>query len=362
MTLRVFRGSEKDLGVASFTESLPAELVLDVPKEVSTFDDEASVRSAGTEDGKNRVPAEGAYAVGQYEQGLLARGAARVSAVTEAAQKARAVVNRELQPVISQLKSVNGRWRKINEALLDRKTKLGREFIIPVNKVFHWLLIGILSVGEFPLNALVFRMFGETEIMTYVMSSTLAITIPLIALYLGVLIRHSVSRIFGNIIVGVLLPVSVFGSLGAVTYVRTLYLKTHGHVASAASAGGNGMWYSIFALNLLVFTAALVTSYLAHDPDEQMDHLRKDILAIDKIRKPLLSKYAELASRMNAILRVAQEKVQGEQSRTKALVNLYRQENIRARAPLAPPLSFHKAPDVPKATLWEPLPENPDEV
>lgn len=340
----------------------PEKVLPPIKEEDSTFESEANVREVGTKDGQQRIPEATAYAPSQFEMGILSRGETRVHKIAETAQEARARINKTLQPVISKMSSLNIRWRKLRDRLDARKEALGREFIVPVKATMHWGLILFLGIGEFPLNAIVFQMFGEPELMTYLMSSTLAVTIPLLAMFFGTHIRHSFSRRWSNWVIGILMPVSIGGALVAVTYVRGVYLVAGGNVADVANANSLALGYSIFALNLLVFSAAMVTSFFSHDPDEEMDNLRKDIVAMEKLRAPLLSQYSALASRMNAVLRVAKSRIESERAHTLSLIYLYRQANSAARSPNPTPMVFNKAPVLPEVPLWEPLTENPDDV
>src|SRR2546426_6078991 len=92
--------------------------------------------------------------------------------------------------------------------------------------VFHWILIAFLAVGEFPLNTVVFRLFGEAEYMTYIMASTLALIIPLIGVFIGVHLRHAIPRRVGNVLIGVLTPLVVAATLYAVSLLRNTYITS----------------------------------------------------------------------------------------------------------------------------------------
>ena len=336
-----------------------AEKILDVKTSESPFDREDSVLSAGKEDGAERIPSMDSYAPSQFEQGIIARGETRVHLVAEAAQNARSRINRDLQPVLSQLKSLNVRWRALSERLDKRKDDLGRDHNVFVRPGYHWALVVFLALSEFPLNAIVFRMFNEPEIMTYFISSSLAIMIPLVAVFVGTSLRHGFSNRVGKAILGIILVASVMGVLGAITYVRSMYLQMHGSLAGGDS---NALVYSIFAINMFVFVAAMSVSFNAHDSDEILDGLYNDIKAIEKKRRPHIDKYANLASQMNAVLRVAESKIQAERSRTLSLVYLYRKANSTSRAPNPVPMAFNREPKIPTIELWEPITENPDEV
>src|SRR5207245_4684360 len=98
--------------------------------------------------------------------------------------------------------------RPIARAYKVRSAELGRDAMIVFPRVFHWALIAFLAVGEFPLNTVVFRLFGEAEYLTYVMASTLAITIPLIGVFIGVHVRHVVPNWLGDPLIGIFTPLA----------------------------------------------------------------------------------------------------------------------------------------------------------
>src|SRR5207247_2080432 len=131
------------------------------------------------------------------------------------------------------------RIRPIAEAYKVRSAELGRDAMIVFPRVFHWALIAFLAVGEFPLNTVVFRLFGEAEYLTYVMASTLAITIPLIGVFIGVHVRHVVPKWLGNLLIGILTPVVVAATLYAVSLLRNTYITSQLCADGKVSAAGD---------------------------------------------------------------------------------------------------------------------------
>src|SRR3989442_8678589 len=113
--------------------------------------------------------------------------------------------------------------------------------MIVSRRVFHWALIAFLAVGEFPLNTVVFRLFGEAEYLTYVMASTLAITIPLIGVFIGVHVRHVVPKWLGNLLIGILTPLGVAATLYAVSPLLNTSITSPFSGNGTVSAQGNQM-------------------------------------------------------------------------------------------------------------------------
>ncbi len=341
----------------------PAKILPELSEDSTTiYASETAVRDIGTKDGKERVPSADAYSLTPFEQGIISHFEARVARVTESAFDAKARIDRALRPVMVSLGALNTRYKDMSDRIEKRKSELNRDNIISLSPKLHRSILWFLALGEFPLNAIVFRMFGETEIMTYLMSSVLAISIPLMAFFTGVLSRHWFSRFVGNAIIVSLVPLSIGGTLVATTYVRSIYVQNQGAISTATAHSGVALTWSIFALNLLVFSAAAVTSYFAHDPDEQLDHLLMGIRNIEKARKPLLLKYSEKASESNAILRLATARISMEREKAKSMIAAYRQANIAARRPNPTPMIFNKPPEFAPAALWKQLEEEPDRV
>jgi len=208
----------------------------------------------------------GSYTPAPFEQALISNGEQAVQQIFKAASARISKLRPVVEAFQRQLDELQRRIRPSADAYKARSAELGRDAMIVFPRVFHWALIAFLAVGEFPLNTVVFRLFGEAEYLTYVMASTLAITIPLIGVFIGVHVRHVVPKWLGNLLIGILTPVVVAATLYAVSLLRNTYITSQFSGNGQVSAEGNQMAYALFALNALVFFAATVASYFAHDP------------------------------------------------------------------------------------------------
>src|SRR5438046_34531 len=244
--------------------------MLSALKRTAAFTDESRIQSEGQKDGERNIPEMGSYSPAQFEQALVANGERQVQRIYEHASARIA----KLQPVVQacqrHVQDLEARMRPLGASYEKRKEDLGRDIAIPFPSIYHIALIIFLGVGEFPLNTVVFRLFGEAEYLTYVMASTLAITIPLLGVFIGVHVRHVVPKWLGNLLIGILTPVVVAATLYAVSLLRNTYITSQFSGNGQVSAEGNQMAYALFALNALVFFAATVASYFAHDPDERL--------------------------------------------------------------------------------------------
>jgi hypothetical protein len=315
------------------------------------FADESRILAEGQKDGERNIPEMGSYTPAPFEQALISNGEQGVQQIYKVAS---ARISR-LRPVVEsyqrQLDEVEHRMRPLTEAYKARSTEVGRDAAIVFPPIFHWALILFLAVGEFPLNTVVFRLFGEAEYLTYVMASTLAIIIPLIGVFIGVHVRHSIPKKVGNLLIGILTPAVVGATLYAVSLLRNTYIVSQFSGTGQVSTEGNQMAYALFALNALVFFGAAVGSYFAHDPDEKLDGFHHALRGLDRKRNHVRKKLYGVGTQLNSEIEQAKSQIDGIRALTNQRVQLYRQTNIRHRR-LLPPPSFRKAAEFPPLQWW----------
>ena len=312
---------------------------------------EERIQTEGQKDGERNIPEMGSYQPAPFEQALVAHGEQEVHRIYEQASGRIAKLQPMFQTLRKRLDDLDRRIQPIAERYRARVKELGRDVTIPFPPLLHWGLILFLGIGEFPLNTVVFRLFGEAEYLTYVMASTLAIMIPLIGVFIGIHLRHSLPRLAGNILMGVLTPVVVGGALYAVSLLRNVYIASSFSEGAPAAADQSAMAWALFALNSLVFFGAMAASYFAHDPDESLDHFHKAIKTLDRKRNALREKAFRLSNGINGEIQAAKSQIDQVRQLTSQRVALYRQTNIRFRR-LLPPYSFRKNPDFPALKLW----------
>ncbi len=159
---------------------------------VSSFTDESRIIAEGQKDGERNIPEMGSYTPAQFEQALIANGEQEVHRLYKSASMRIARLAPLFHAWHRRLQDIERRFQPISDRYAARAQELGREVTIPFPFMLHVGLILFLGIGEFPLNTVVFRLFGEPEYLTYVMASTLAITIPLVGVFIGIHLRHSI--------------------------------------------------------------------------------------------------------------------------------------------------------------------------
>lgn len=315
------------------------------------FADEGRILAEGQKDGERNIPEMGSYTPAPFEQALISHGEQAVQQIYKNASATIAKLRPVVEAFQRQLDDLERRMRPLSEAYKARVAEAGREATIVFPPVFHWALIVFLAVGEFPLNTVVFRLFGEAEFLTYVMASTLAIIIPLIGVFIGAHLRHSIPNWVGNILIGGLTPAIVAATLYAVSLLRNTYIASQFSSQGYVATEGNQMAYALFALNALVFFGAAVASYFAHDPDERLDALHHSLKGLDKRKQKIRTKLYEVGTKLNGEIQQAKSQIEQVRALTNQRVQLYRQTNIRHRK-LLPPPSFRKNAEFPPLKWW----------
>jgi len=315
------------------------------------FADESRILAEGQKDGERNIPEMGSYTPAPFEQALISNGEQAVQQIYKTASAVIARLRPSVEALQRQLDDLDRRMRPTADAYKARVTEVGREATIVFPPVFHWALIVFLAVGEFPLNTVVFRLFGEAEFLTYVMASTLAIIIPLIGVFIGAHLRHSVPTWIGNLLISVLTPGIVAATLYAVSLLRNTYITSQFSSTGYVATEGNQMAYALFALNALVFFGAAVASYFAHDPDARLDALHHSLKGLDKKKHKIRTKLFAVGTKLNGEIQQAKSQIEQIRALTNQRVQLYRQTNIRHRK-LLPPPSFRKNADFPAIKWW----------
>lgn len=321
-------------------------------KASSPFTDDSTIEAEGQKDGERNIPDMSSYQPAQFEQALVAYGEQTVQRVFAKASERIAKFQPAFQACKRRLEDLEGRHKAVGNQFKARKSELGRDFAGRFPHRYHIALIIFLGVGEFPLNTIVFRLFGEPEFLTYVMASTLAITIPLLGLFIGVHLRHSFPLAAGNILIGIMIPGSAGAALYAISSMRNTYIVSQATEAGAMLSGSQDeLAFALFSINALVFCGALVSSFFAHDPDEQLDRSHRDLVILDRKALAARKRKLTLGTKINGELQRAKSRVDGARALSSQRVALYRRTNVRARS-LLPPPSFRKDPAFPSLDWW----------
>ena len=193
----------------------------------------------------------------------------------------------------------------------------------------YWLLLLALFVFEFPINLVVFRLFGESELLTVI--ATAAIGIPLLACahYLGRLLKEGKWDGF-RVFMAVVLFVAPLLVVAAIAWLRQLYLSQVSSTPGTTPPAG--MMYAFAAFNLIIFLVAIAAAYFVHD--ELLFNVYRARKQYEKAQRRLLAAKQALTHTQVArkkSLDVYYTKARQVKDAAQRLIAVYQGENLRTR-------------------------------
>ena len=168
----------------------------------------------------------------------------------------------------------------------DMYDKYGRA---PIIYIPHWLYIIfalLIFAGEIPLNALVFQIFGENQVMTWVMAFIIGLSVPVAAHFIGIKYREHQGGInWANVAKGTIGLAIIVAALYGLSLMRTTYLgEFKEQLGLTDELVRESMQF--FWLNVAVLAAAVMIAYLSHDPVPEFQRAEHDLkLARKRVEK-----------------------------------------------------------------------------
>ncbi len=160
------------------------------------------------------------------------------------------------------------------------KTKTGRhDASVALGPAAHRTLLLTLTLGESAFNLAVFYVFREPAIYTLLMALAIAVAIPICAFSVGLWIRRWRSPWIATAL-KLLTTTCVLGlALVGLNHVRMAHLST---VAPAFVREHPELNTAFLSFNAMIFLAAAMVTYWAHDPEENFAEAKHKI---ERLRK-----------------------------------------------------------------------------
>jgi hypothetical protein len=225
-----------------------------------------------------------------------------------------------------------------------------------VSKAVYAVAITAILIAEFPLNAIAFRLFGEAEVLTWVMTASLAVTLVLCAHGLGTFLRQTHPSMAERrwVIVLVALPVL---AIVAIALIRARYLAIEEEVTGLDTLGPLVGSAAFLIINLLVYTGATMLSYLAHAPrdhaaeeEEAAEQRIADARRVEAEAEQKLRFHEERLSKADVAteeaLSVARASADEVIAYHRGLMAAYCKANLRARSNPQVPESMRELPTI----------------
>ncbi len=224
----------------------------------------------------------------------------------------------------------------------------------------RWMIfwLGVIGITEFPLNAIVFEIFGEEKLQTYVIAAGLGIVLPILAERFAETLKQPNHGLKERILL-VLHPLVALGLIGTVSALRADFFEASG-IAEVLNINMSPEKATLlFALiNVAMFFAAVMVGYAGSLPD--MARYRTLRARLREARRALrresdqaraAAERLEAGERRYQRVRTCREKeFQRAAERAKAFkenadwfISAYRTANVGARKSASPPC-FRAAP------------------
>jgi hypothetical protein len=136
-----------------------------------------------------------------------------------------------------------------------------------IGPIAYWSIIVLIVLGEIPLNAIAFRLFGEIDALTYLMTFSVALILIACAHALGIFLSRESPSGVERLLALIISVVPTLAILG-IAVVRNESVKSSSSLTSLQGTVAFGL------INLLIFAGAIVLSYLKHDPLSEHNLMR----------------------------------------------------------------------------------------
>jgi hypothetical protein len=305
----------------------------------------------GRRDGKKNDPPPEAVKPSQLEASLAERGNQHLAQIYGRARDRDEKLQGQQEQAQKRFEYADQEYQKTSARYEAKKQALGRDVIVHFPRALYVILLLLLILGEFPFNAVVFRVFEEAEILTIVMAVTVALAIPISAHFIGIMVRHWAPPWWRTGLYVLISIAVVVGGLFALNYVRGLYVASQSE-ALGQSTAREGIEYAYFAINLLVFFVALIASFFAHDEDQEIEKLRAHTLRLAARRDAAQTTLSQVKAARDALLQKSKGQAEEVMGIIRELVRIYRRANTHRRSQAAPPC-FHEEPAFRPLVWWD---------
>jgi len=196
---------------------------------------------------------------------------------------------------------------------------------------FYMILLSLLVIFELPMNSIVFRLFGEGEVFTYIAAFAVGLSLVVCAHYLGELLREGDFRDRTNrIVIATLIAIPAV-VVASVAYLREAYIQSNPDTFQKLSPGM--LLVAFVGFNFIIYAVGTIASYRFHD---------QGLKAVLKSKRNLRRANAAHESREATLARIKNEREKlfyGYQAQAgqfkeavQRLTDLYRTHNLAARA------------------------------
>ena len=256
-----------------------------------------NIRKKGRKDGSNGTPQDNSQDPSNFERGLEAQCLQVIQSETEKHIPSIQKIEGERQHAFAEFKQhiaafVDFRVGYNQEIKATSPSGRHRLVLHQVSRPTYLLVMLLIVVGEFALNAKAFNVFRQPMLDTLLMSLTVAVGLPMSAHFVGMHIKQWRPPAIKGIVFPLFVIATVIGALWGVNVARTATLAG----LSAEDLQSMAMiTKAFFFINVFVFAVAMYLSFSAHDENAQLDKSQAESDKLDKKIKKLDKKLNNLA-------------------------------------------------------------------
>ena len=298
--------------------------------------DEHEVRTNAVSDARQQIPSWEAEEFAPYIEELIQRAKHAIDDVMkrhhaecDSLRVARDAAERELAAARQGHAAAD---RKLGHARTEYSNAHGgkQPHLRPLRGFWYGLWLLLLFIFELPLNAVVFRIFGESEAMTLLFTVGISVVLLLCAHELGRMLRadrrqEPARQYFIPALI--IFPILI---IGGVAYAREQYIE----LLPAADYLRNPLllYLAFAAINLTVIVAAAAISYGFHDPGlAQMEHAQREMRRAEERLARADARAGEVHELIENKRRDTLHGVERIRNEAEQRHAVYKKENLRAR-------------------------------
>lgn len=138
--------------------------------------------------------------------------------------------------------------------------------------MYFWLIV--IGLCEFPLNSIVFQIFGQEQMETWLVSAGLGVTIPLMADWFGRSLKQSVRSAADRMLM-LVAPVVVLALLTTLAFLREKFFEASEAFRLLGLRIAPGQAVAVFiAINIALFFVATIIAYEGSPDDRPLYIIR----------------------------------------------------------------------------------------
>ncbi len=296
-----------------------------------------SIKRKAKRHGRAGIPDANLEGTTLYEQALVAQAQQVVGQIDRHYTERIKRLQHALYDAFDRLTRHTGQFRDKFEEYHAKRKELGRGVVVHISQFWYRAFLMLIVVGELVFNFQAFQVFQKPLAMTFLMALGVAVSLPVTAHFLGIWLKQWPEPKWRTAIYVVLVAAAGFGAINGVNLARTEYLRL---MDAQLAAHEDVLQHAFALLNLLMFTTAIVLSYFAHDADPEIERLRSEFRALDRVCHGSNRAINRIEGQLSELRAASETEFRLVEAILEELLQLYRSENQLFRPEHDLPVAF----------------------